>query len=195
MLKKLTTISLVVTSVFGAHQVEVNVNQNDFEGKVRVELSRMGDTLNGSYAGVRILNGHADNSHTLTNPSPLIEGSFLIDRPVRAIQGLHVGLGIKAEYTSLNSSTYLAVPLGAEALWKLPLNFPLPVRMGASMYYAPPSLSFYSGYSYWENRLFVSTEIIDNGHLELGYRHINTDVGTKDLTYNDSAYVGMILEF
>jgi len=46
-----------------------------------------------------------------------------------------------------------------------------------------------------ETRIHLDVEPIDNGRLEVGYRKIDTDLKNVDVTYNDSWYFGMRLDF
>lgn len=195
MLKKLLLCALMSTGAFAAHQIEANVNDKDVEGQIRLDMGRMGNAMDNTYIGARFLNGDNNNSQTITTIDPLMEVSFMVMRPVRGVQGLKLGLGIKAEYTKLDGYTYAAVPLGAEAELQLPLNTPFPFYLGGALYYAPSVLSFKDGDSYMETRIHLDAEPINNGRIEVGYRKIDTDLKNRNVTYNDSWYFGLRLDF
>jgi hypothetical protein len=197
MLKKIVLITLVSSAAFAAHQIEANVNERDFEGQIRFDMGRMGNAAswNSTYLGARFLNGDNNNSKGIANPNPLMELSFMVQNNVRGVQGLKLGLGVKSEYTRFEGNSYVAVPLGAEAELMLPLNTPFPVYLGGALYYAPSALCFQDAKLYREARLHLDIEPIDNGRLEIGYRQIDTDVEHRDITYNDSWYFGMRLDF
>ncbi|MFZ3054041.1 MAG: YfaZ family outer membrane protein [Sulfuricurvum sp.] len=194
MLKKIILTTLMGTSVFAAHQIEVNVNDKEVEGQIRLDMGRMGSMEN-TYLGARFLNGDNNNSQTISNPDPLMEVSFMVMRDVRGAQGLKFGLGIKGEYTKVDGNTYAAIPLGVEAELRLPLNTPFPFYVGGALYYAPSALTFKDGDSYTETRIHVDAEPIDNGRIEVGYRKIDTDLKTANVTYNDAWYFGFRLDF
>lgn len=194
MLKKIILTTLMGTSLFAAHQIEVNVNDNEVEGQLRLDMGRMGSMEN-TYLGARFLNGDTNNSQTITKMDPLMEVSFMVMRDVRGVQGLKFGLGIKGEYTKVDGNTYAAIPLGAEAELQLPLNAPFPFYVGGALYYAPSALSFQNGDSYMETRIHVDAEPINNGRIEIGYRKIDTDLKTSNVTYNDAWYIGLRLDF
>lgn len=194
MLKNLILASLLSCSAFAAHQVEVNVNDREVEGQIRLDLGRMG-VMEGTYAGFRFLNGDNNNSQTITDPDPLMEASFLVMRPVSGVKGLKFGLGIKGETTTIDGRGYTALPLGMEAELKLPLNSSVPFYIGGAFYYAPSALCFRDGDGYMETRIHVDAEPIESARIEVGYRTIDTDLKNRNVTYNEAWYFGLRLDF
>ncbi|MFA6144668.1 MAG: YfaZ family outer membrane protein [Sulfurimonas sp.] len=197
MLKKIVLSSLIATSAFAAHQIEANVNSRDVEGQLRLDMGRMGNGsgLGTTYLGARFLNGDVNNSATIGTINPLMEVSFMVQNSVRGVRGLELGLGVKGEYTKIDGNIYSAIPLGLEAQLQLPLNTPFPFYLGGALYYAPSALAFKDASSYMETRIHLDFEPIDNGRIEVGYRTIDTNVKTRDITYNDSWYFGLRLDF
>ena len=195
MLKKIVLIALISSGAYAAHQVEVNLNDKEVEGQIRLDMGRMGNAMSNTYIGARFLNGDNNNSQTISDPDPLMEVSFMVMRPVQGVPGLRLGLGIKGEYTEIDGRRYAAIPLGMEAELQLPINAPFPVYLGGALYYAPSVLSFKEGDGYMETRIHLDVEPIDNGRLEVGYRKIDTDLKSADVTYNDAWYFGMRLDF
>lgn len=195
MLKKLLLAAVLSTNAFAAHQIEANVNDMEVEGQIRLDMGRMGNIMEGSYIGARFLNGDNNNSHTIVNPNPLAEVSFMVERPVQGVPGLKFGLGIKGEYTKIDGKTYMAVPLGVEGELRLPVNTPFPFYLGGALYYAPSALCLRDGDSYFESRIHLDAEPIDGGRIEVGYRKIDTDVKNQKITYNDAWYFGLRLDF
>ncbi len=194
MLKNLILASLLSCSAFAAHQVEANVNDREVEGQIRLDMGRMG-AMEGTYLGVRFLNGDNNNSETITDPDPLMEASFLVMRPVSGVRGLKFGLGIKAETTDIDGRGYAAIPLGMEAELKLPLNSSIPFYIGGALYYAPSALSFKDGDGYMETRIHFDVEPIESARVEVGYRTIDTDLKNRNVTYNEAWYFGLRLDF
>jgi hypothetical protein len=195
MLKKIILTILVSSSAFAAHQVGVNVNDREVGGEIRLDMGRMGNAMNNAYIGARFLNGDNNNSKTIVDPDPLMEVSFMVMRPVQGVQGLKLGLGIKGEYTEIDGERYAAIPLGIEAELRLPINTPFPFYLNGAFYYAPSVLSFKEGDGYMETRIGLDVEPIENARFGVGYRIIDTDLKTRDVTYNDAWYFGMRLDF
>ncbi len=191
MLKKMILTALVGSSAFAAHQIEANVNDKDLEAQIRIDIDRQDST----YLGARFLSGDWENSDWTVDPDPLLEVSFMVQRPVRGVPGLKLGLGIKGEVTEFDGHRFAAVPLGVEGELRLPLNTPFPFYGGAVLYYAPSALCFEEGKEYMESRINLSFEPIDNGRFIVGYRKIDTDLEHRNVTYNDSWYFGMRLDF
>lgn len=195
MLKKIIVSLLMATSAFAAHQVSVNANDQDVGGEILLDMGRMGNAMSNAYIGARFLDGDKNNSKTIADPDPLMEVSFMVMQPVRGVQGLKLGLGIKGEFTKIDGDGYAAVPLGIEAELKLPLNAPIGFYLNGALYYAPSSLCFKQGDSYTESRIGLDIEPIENARLSVGYRKIDTDLKTRNVTYNDAWYFGMRLDF
>ncbi|MDD2266471.1 YfaZ family outer membrane protein [Sulfuricurvum sp.] len=199
-MKKIILGLLIGTSAFAAHQVEFNLNDKEVEGQVLFDLSKMGVPLEGAYAGARILNGDERNSDKIENISQFKEVSFLIMRPVKSVEGLSLGLGIKGVYTKFDGAHYSAIPLGLEANMKLPLATPFPLHVNGALYYAPSDLTFLDGDKYLEVRTYLDAEVIHNKHIEVGYRNIDPDLishpySSHNVTYNEAFYGGLRLDF
>ncbi|MDP3300699.1 MAG: YfaZ family outer membrane protein [Sulfuricurvum sp.] len=194
MLKKLLLSVLISSAAFAAHQVEVNVNDNDVEGQIRLDMGRMGD-MEHTYMGARFLNGDNNNSQTIVDPDPLMEVSFMVQNDVRGVRGLKLGLGFKGEYTKIDGQSFAAIPLGVEAELKLPLNSPIAFYLGGAMYYAPSVLAFKDADDYFETRIHLDVEPIDNARIEVGYRQIDTNLKNRSVTYNNAFYFGLRLDF
>lgn len=196
MLVKIMTAALISSAAFAANQAELNVNNKELEGQIRIDMKQMGiSSLEGSFIGARILNGDESNSDRIGNTKPLMEVSFLVQRPVEQVPGLAIGLGIKGEYTKFDGHNYAAIPLGIEADMKLPFTDTIPFYVGGALYYAPSVLSFRDGEDYLETRIHLDVEPIKNARIELGYRMIDTNVKNRNVTYNDAWYFGMRIDF
>lgn len=195
MLKKILVTLLLATSAFAAHQIGVNVNDKEVGGEVRLDMGRMGNAMSNAYIGARFLNGDNNNSKTIADPDPLMEASFLVMQPVRGVPGLKFGVGMKAEYTKIDGNGYMALPLGIEAELQLPLNTPFPFYLNGAFYYAPSVLCFKEGDGYMETRIGLDMEPIENARIGVGYRKIDTDLKTRNVTYNDAWYFGLRLDF
>lgn len=197
MLKKTILAAMLGSTIVSAHQLEANVNSRDVEGQIRLDMGRMGNSaeMGTTFVGARFLSGDNNNSKTIADPSPLMEISFMVQRPVRGVDGLKLGLGVKGEYTKFDGNTYAAMPLGMEGELHLPLNTPFPFYLGGAFYYAPSVVTFQNGNAYWETRLHVDAEPIENGRIEVGYRKIDTDLKNRNVVYNDAWYFGLRLDF
>ncbi|MDD2828620.1 MAG: YfaZ family outer membrane protein [Sulfuricurvum sp.] len=195
MLKKIALTLLVSTALFAENHVGINVNEHDVGGDIRLDLGRMGYAINNAYIGARVLNGDKRNSDTINDTDPLLEASFMVMQSVRGVPELKVGFGVKTEYTKIDGSYYLAAPLGVEGELQLPLQLPFPTYMNGAFYYAPSALSFQDSDGYTEIRVGVDFEPIEHARIGFGYRSIDTDLIMRNVTYNDSWYFNMRLDF
>ena len=194
MLKKLSLVTASVVSAFAMHTAEININDKDLELGVNFDLGQVNDTVepNTTFIGVRYLNGSDDNANT--DISGYAEASFLMKREVQD-SGIIFGIGLKTNYTKVQGSSYVTIPLGLEAGYTLPVA--VPVIFGAKVYYAPQSLAFSKAESFLEYRADVSIEVIEKGSVILGYRNIDTNIETlnRDVNYNESFYFGFKFAF
>lgn len=195
MLKKIILTLVMGTSLFAAHQVNVNVNDKDVGGEIRLDMGRMGNAMSNAYIGARFLNGDSNNSKMIVDEKPLMEVSAMVMESVRGVPGLKLGLGAKAEYTKIDGEIYTAIPLGIEAELQLPINIAFPVYLNGALYYAPSVLAFKSADSYTETRIGLDVEPIQNARIGVGYRTIDTDLKTRNVTYNDAWYFALRLDF
>ena len=196
MFKQTIMLTVSAAAALAMHTAEINVNKKDIEGSVRFDMGQFNPAVEtDSYlVGARILDVDASHSDA-TDPDPMVEANFLLQNPLQTNEAVTFGIGVKAVYTKLNSKSYTSLPLGVEAAYRLPINAALPVRVGASFYYAPESLSFNSAEGYMEHRIYADIEIVNNGSITVGYRNIETDTTQADLTYNDKFYVGFKFAF
>ncbi|PHM17692.1 MAG: hypothetical protein CJD30_05570 [Sulfuricurvum sp. PD_MW2] len=195
MLKKIILLCVISASSFAANQISVNVNDKDVGGEVRLDMGRMGNAMSNAYIGARFVNGDNNNSHTIGDPKPLMEVSAMVMGHVQRVPGLKLGLGIKTEYTKIDGQGYAAVPLGVEAELQLPTHTLIPFYLNGAFYYAPSALAFKEGKRYTESRIGLDMEPIQNARIGVGYRMIDTDLKTRNVTYNDAWYFAVRLDF
>jgi len=197
MLKKTTLIALYAASAFAMHSGEININNKDLEIGVKFDLGQFNTAIEPDtmYVGGKFIN--ADGDHATDKPAdldPYFELNFLMMRAV-GNQGMSIGMGTKAAF----SEHYLAIPLGLEFAYELPVTDFVPMYLHGSLYYAPSVLCMSDADSYLEYRISYDVEVIKNGLITLGYRNIDTNYdnsGSKvDFTYNDSFYVGFKIGF
>ena len=191
MLRKITLMATSVAAAFAMNSASININNEDLELNANLDIGQFNENVEPEtmFIGVKCLD--ADNSNRV-NDDALYELSFLMKKEMGE-SGLNVGLGIKTNYTK----DYTTLPLGVVFEYGLPSITVVPMSLRANIYYAPKVLSFRDANKYFEYRLEYDAEIIEHGHVIVGYRHIKTDYddvrGT--FTYNASAYVGFNFEF
>lgn len=194
MLKKISLITVSSIAVFALNTAVININEKDLELSIKMDINNFQDNVksDGIYVGLKLLNGDSDNSNRKHQSNSLYgEVSFLMEKDV-SIDGLSLGLGVKANYTQLGSQDFISIPLGIEGHYKLPLESSIPLYIISSIYYAPQVLSFIDAKSFFEFRAGLDIEVIDNGLVTLGYRLLDTnyDISRGDYTYNKSFYGG-----
>lgn len=191
MLRKITLMTASAVAAFALNSAGININNEDLELQANLDIGQFNENVEPEtmYVGIKFLD--ADNSSRV-NDDALYEIGFLMKKAMGE-SGLHIGLGIKANYTK----DYTTVPLGIVFDYALPLQTIVPMSVGADVYYAPKVLSFSDANKYFEYRLEYDAEVIDHGHVVIGYRHIKTDYNDirGNFTYNASAYVGFTFEF
>ncbi len=173
MLKKILFVMISVTSAFAFHIGELNINNKDIEAQLRFDMGQFNEQVDPhtTFLGLRYIN--ADRDHSDYNKDPeLFELNALMQREVGTLPELTLGLGVKLDLTDLGDEDYLAMPLGMEASYRLATDDFIPIHIGAHFYYAPEVLSFRDAKRYLEYKVDVDLELIPNGFITGGYRHI-----------------------
>jgi len=195
MLKRVMAIAFCAVSAFAMHNAELNINDKDLEVSAKVDMGQLNNSVEPDtiFVGGKFYNCDKKHSgHENANIDPFYELNFLMIKEVN--DALKVGMGAKLNFTKNFSS----LPLGLQAEYKLPQRDLVPMYLDGEIYYAPSALSFSDADSFVEYRVSYDIEIIENGRITLGYRHIDTDYKSDhggDFKYNSSWYIGFKIAF
>lgn len=190
MLRKISLIALSAASVFAMHSAELNINNSDLEVGVRLDAGQFNESVEPHtiFIGAKYIN--ADERHSdVRRIKDYQEVNFLMQKNVNA--DFRLGLGVKLNHTE----DFVSIPLGLEAQYKLPINTAMPLYIGAAIYCAPEVLSMDKADGFLEYRANADLQVIENGYITVGYRHMDTNYKRGDIEYNDSVYIGMKFEF
>lgn len=202
MLKKIGLIVALSVSAFAIHNAEININETDLEVSAKFDMGQFRDNVepNTMFVGAKYFKPSKTDVYDNTNIvlEPYYELNFLIMKEIGK-SGVDMGMGIKANYTK----DFQSSPLGLEVGYRLPYSTTVPMKLKASVYYAPQVLTYADGKGYLEYRISYDIELIENSFITIGYRSINTtyiDVadggnGLDNFNYNSSAYFGFKLGF
>ncbi len=196
MLKIVIFIALGVQTLFAFHMLELNINDKDFEGKLQFDIGQFNQSVmpDTTFFGIGYTKGSEQNSD-FTNADGLVEANFLMQRPLGSSENFLIGMGIKYEYSRINEKDFSAIPLGLEARYLLPFNIGMPIYLGGIFYYSPQVLTFNDAKNYIEYRGYLNLEIIERGHIVMGYRNIDLNFDVSDMNYNRSWYLGFQFQF
>ncbi len=186
MFKKIFLMAVSAVSVFAMHSAEVNVNNSDLELSARLDIGQFNDSVEPDtiFFGAKYLN--ADERHSdVHNIDDYQEINFLMQREISP--DFRLGFGVKLNHTE----EFVSIPLGIEAVYKLPVTSSVPFYVGAILYAAPEVLSLDKADSFLEYRFTLEAEAIQNVFITVGYRHIDTNYERRDVEYNDSLYFGL----
>jgi len=193
MLKKIVLMTATAISAFAMHSGELNINESDLEVSAKFDVGQFNhnvepDTM---FIGGTFLNADGDHSSPKSSDiDPYFEANFKMQKEI-ANSGMTFGMGIKLNYTK----EYSTLPLGLEFAYQVPLIDFVPMYLHGSLYYAPKALAFNDAKDYLEYRIGYDIEIIENGRITVGYRHMDTNYKTADFTYNESWYAGFKISF
>jgi len=196
MLKKLLLSLALAGALFAQHDASLNLNSDDIEVQGNIDLGELNqsDYPDTYFLTLGFLD--VDNDHYSTDP--MWSAGFKLRQDVEALEGLRVGLGLKGVYTEVRGKTFMAIPLGLEAAYTLPLDFAMPIVISGNFDYAPSVLSFSDADKYMEKRIEASIQIIEQANVFVGYRSIDTDYDNSigDVEYTDNNwYVGFKVRF
>jgi hypothetical protein len=203
MYKKIALVLASVSSAFAMHTAELNINQYDLEAGVKFDVGQFNTTIepDTTFVGITYLKGSSENDDINGNNNDIndyLDLNFMIKQNISSTN-FKVGLGMKAVHISKynnNIDSFVALPLGVEVGYRLPINSPIPISVKGMMHYAPKSLSFSDADSFFEVRAEAHAELMNRAALYLGVRKIDTNYeNNNDITYNKSAYFGVRFSF
>lgn len=114
---------------------------------------------------------------------------------ISQIAGLRFALGAKFIMSENKQDSFFAIPLMAEATYKLPIENIPSSHVSAKFLYAPSSLSFSDALSYSEFRIQANVDVINNVSLFSGYRTIDTEYEDYGKSIDKSMYGGVEMKF
>lgn len=196
MLKKALLLLTLTLPLAAFHVAELNINNKDFEGSLLFDLGQFNETLtpDSTYFGFSYIKGSEDHSD-LKETEGLVGASFLLTRPFGPHENLSLGMGVRYLYTKIHEESFAAIPIGMHLSYNIPTGTSIPMYVGGHFYYSPEVLSFSKAKNYIEYRAFGGMELIERGHVIVGYRHIETNFERVDIEYNRSWFLGFRFQF
>jgi len=185
-IKNLFLAAILFTGVSYANSsIALNINDDDLEVSTSIGINTLTDYSNGTGYLVDINYIHSDGNN-------LTEIGFSGQNTLQGHQGLSLAFGLKA----VVADQFLAFPLTAKGIYKLPLASTIPATSLMVNYtYAPSVLTFRDGDNFSEFRVELDMEIISNIHVFTGYRNIDTDYQDHEKVFNNSFYGGLKIRF
>lgn len=200
MLKKLTAIMAMATSLFAMHEAELNLNNYDLEAQLNFDVGQFNPAVqpDAVFVGMRYLHGsHQHNDSDLDKDHDLFDGHFFVQQRPPTAPDLLLGLGAKFVYTTIEKEDFYALPLGLAVRYTLPLDLPVPISIGGDIYYSPQVLSFGRAKNFMEYHIGADIMLIDRAGITAGYRKVDTDydLDNGDLIFNETWFVGVKFRF
>ena len=185
-IKKILLATLLTCNAWsGENSIGIDINSEDVELLASININNLTYYTDGtSYI--------FDVSYLHTEGNNLITLGISGQNTFQGLEGLSLAFGLKGAFTD----DFLAFPLYAKVIYRLPLHDRIPpTSLSTGFAYAPSVLSFRDAESYTEFRLEADMEVISNIHIFTGYRRINTNYENLDKTLNNSFYGGLKLSF
>lgn len=186
MLKHIVILIFIITSGHAIHKGMMNVSALDVEASLKFDIGQFKEdfALDSYYVGATAISTNDGKGYILGS----LDFLLLEEMP---IEGLKVGAGMRLIYTSLGSSIFIAFPLSVSAAYQVPSKNALPFFLTSELHYSPRILSVSDAINYFEFRAGMNYEVIENLKILLGYRIIQTNYTTSNVTYNNTVYIGM----
>jgi hypothetical protein len=189
MIKKLLIITLLFTnSIFALGDkgsFGLNINSDDLEVEGRVSLSTRTRSLEyrNFYIDGNFINGEDDNLYGI---------GFYVENSPRGYSNITFNIGLRSIFSGNDKldETFVAIPITVGAKARMYLGNLPKSALGFKLAYAPDPLSFSDAKSYFEYRIEVDMQLIDNIDIYAGYRDIDTEYKGGDITFNSAGYVG-----
>ncbi len=196
MFKKIALTIVLSTSLFAMHQVNIDLNSYDIDARADFDVGQFNYSVDPEslIVGIRYIYSSTSNNN-LDTDAYLIDTHFLLKQKLGNSQEFTFGLGAKILHTLINDDDFYALPLGAEASYRLPLHTLIPIYISTLLYYSPQVISFGDGKNYLEMEARLKADIINRAGISLGYREIKTDFKSMDRTFNKTWFIGMSFRF
>ena len=196
MLKKLFLSLAVTTALFAQHDAAINLNNDDIELQSNVDLGELNQS---DYPDTYFLTLGFLDVENRESTDPLFSAGFKLRQDIPAVPNLRFGIGLKGTYAKVASGKHVAVPLGAELVYSIPLADAMALKFSGFFDYAPSALAFKDADNYMEKRLEVGFQIVEQATIFAGYRDIDLDFEVNnnkwDYRFDDDFYVGFRVRF
>ena len=198
MLKKLLLSLAVTTALFAQHDAAINLNNDDIELQSNVDLGELNQS---DYPDTYFLTlGFLDVENENRSTDPLFSAGFKLRQDIPAVPNLRFGIGFKGTYAKVASEKHVALPLGAELTYSIPLAEAMALKFSGFFDYAPSALAFKDADNYMEKRLEVGFQIVEQATIFAGYRDIDLDFNREksligDYRFDDDFYFGFRVRF
>lgn len=171
--------------LYAQSSVALNINDKDLELTAALDLNHFSNYADSTRYFL-------DSYYIGNDEDTLFAIGVSAHNQLQGVEALTLGFGTRF----IVADNFNALPLVAMMAYALPLNASVPpTSLIGSFAYAPSVLAFDDGESYSEFRVETAMQVIQNVHLFVGYRNINTEYETYDNRFNESAYGGLKLSF
>ena len=192
MLKKLLLSLALAGALFAQHDASVNLNSDDIELQANIDLGELNQS---DYPDTYFLTLGFLDVDNKESTDPLVYAGFKLRQDITGIEGMRFGIGAKGTYTKVGGERHVAIPIGLEVAYTLPLEIAMPIIVSGYFDYAPSVLSFKDADKYIEKRLEIGIQLIEQANVFVGWREIDTDFDNGDYEYNDEVYIGFRVRF
>jgi len=187
MVKKILFISLLTLPLFAGERASfgLNINNKDLEVEGRSSLANQLNSL-------MYRNYYIDGNFIKSDDDNLFGVGFYVENSPQGHSNLTFGIGLRSIFSSNDKldKNFVAIPIEVNAKARMYLGNLPKSALGVKLAYAPSPLTFSDGDSYFEYRIEVDMNVIENIDLYVGYRDIDTDYKVKDINFNSSLYGG-----
>ena len=115
---------IVLATLNAEEVIELNVNNEDVEVRLQHEIFSTGsDYATKYFVGAFVLNSNDENKGYPNKEDDKLYGvDFLLSNKVPTIMGLSASVGIKGLYHDHVEDDFIALPVGVELAYELPLG-------------------------------------------------------------------------
>lgn len=193
MLKKALMATIIFSMpLFAMHRGTMNISDLDLEVSIDLDAGQFIESyaVDNYFFGGGFLSTQDGKGGSLYN----LHGFVMNDLP--NVEGARFGAGMKLVSTSRNGENFLAIPVGAIVEYHIPNKNELPITIIGSIFYAPGSLSFADSRTYYEGRIGMAYDMLENMRAFFEYRTVHTNYnGAGDTLFNETLSGGMRIGF
>ena len=189
---KLVVVTLIFTTIgFSASRVTVNLSVDDIEAGFDLDVGQIVE----SYGKDTYFFGAHYLSTDDGNGSKMLRLHGFMENDMANTDSIRIALGVKAIITSLNGRSYLAFPVGGHLDYKFASTEDILI-LYSEIFFAPAPLSVNPTSGYFESRMGVAVEPVDNMRGFMEWRIIYTTFeGYDSELFNNAIVFGARIGF
>jgi hypothetical protein len=191
MKKVILGLGLIISTVFGGNQFEINLNSDTMELGASFDLKNNFNLPSDSNYSLDFRFLRTEEVELGEDSHHILNMGFKVIDSVSDVNGAAFGLGMDVLFTDTDTDSFFAIPFAVFGSYTINSKF----FVDASVKYSPSILSFSSAESYKELKATANYSITSNASAYVGTRWIKAKYDNYELNFDKSVFAGFKFQF